>query len=153
MSPVLISRCRRWSLPTTTTFEIVCARACVGYFAAIVVLLYQPYSQPLQQQQTFIDELTPVLKCVKFDVAFMHRIVSYCIAIFCVISHRIVSFSLVPYRANTSSFIMLCRKCLSDICRLVSNLNVLKAFCNQGLSNIYCAALRGGYSGKLIART
>jgi len=60
-----------------TTFEIVCAHACVGCFAAIVVLLYQPCSQPLPQQQTFIDELTPVLEHVKFDVAFMHRIVSY----------------------------------------------------------------------------
>jgi len=38
-------------------FEIVCARAHVGCFAAIVVLLYQPGSQ---QQQTFIDELMPV---------------------------------------------------------------------------------------------
>jgi len=38
-------------------FEIVCARARVGCFAAIVVLLYRPRSQP---QQTFIDELTPV---------------------------------------------------------------------------------------------
>ena len=37
-----------------TTFEIVCTCAHVGYFAAIVVLLYWPGSQPLQQQQTFI---------------------------------------------------------------------------------------------------
>ena len=40
-----------------TTFDIVCARARVGCFAAIVVLLYRPRSQ---QQQTFFDELTPV---------------------------------------------------------------------------------------------
>ena len=59
-----------------TTFEISCARARVSCFVAIVVLLYRPGSQPLQQQQTFIDELTPVLERVKFDVAFMHRIVS-----------------------------------------------------------------------------
>ena len=58
-----------------TTFDIVCARARVSCFAAIVVLLYRPGSQPLQQQ-TFIDQLTPVLEGVKFDVAFMHRIVS-----------------------------------------------------------------------------
>ena len=42
-------------------FEFVCTRARVGCFAAIVVLLYRPGSQPVQQQQqTFIDELTPV---------------------------------------------------------------------------------------------
>ena len=74
-----------------TTFEIVCARACVGCFAAIVVLLYQPCSQPLPQQQTFIDELTPVSERVKFDVAIY---ASYRIAIFCVISYCIVSFSI-----------------------------------------------------------
>jgi len=61
-----------------TTFKIVCACARVGCFAVIVILLYRPGSQPLQQQQTFIDELTPVLERVKFDVAFMHRIVLYC---------------------------------------------------------------------------
>jgi len=38
-------------------FEFVCARARVGCFTAIVVLLYRPGSQP---QQTFFDELTPV---------------------------------------------------------------------------------------------
>jgi len=43
---------------------------------------------PARLQQTFIDELTPVLERVKFDVAFMHRIVSY-------------HFPLRPYRANT----------------------------------------------------
>jgi len=59
-----------------TTFEIVCARVLVGCFTAIIILLYWPGSQPLQQQQTFIDELTPMLERVKFDVAFMHRIVS-----------------------------------------------------------------------------
>jgi len=54
LSPVDISDQR--------AFEIVCARAHVGCFAAIVVLLYRPGSQPLpQQQQTFVDELTPVL--------------------------------------------------------------------------------------------
>jgi len=56
-----------------TTLEIVCARARVGCFAAIDVLLYRPGSQ-----QMFIDELTPVLERVKFDVAFVHRIISYC---------------------------------------------------------------------------
>jgi len=60
----------------------------------IVVLLYRPGSQPLQQQQTFVDELMTVLERVKYDVAFMHHIVSYRIAIFCVISYRIISFSL-----------------------------------------------------------
>jgi len=45
-----------------------------------------------QQQQTLIDEMTPVLERVKFDVAFTHRIVSYC-DILCDID-RIVSFSL-----------------------------------------------------------
>ena len=40
-----------------TTFDIICARARVGCFTAIVVLLYRPRSQ---QQQTFFDELTPV---------------------------------------------------------------------------------------------
>ena len=40
-----------------TTFDIICARARVGCFAAIVVLLYRPRSQ---QQQTFFDELRPV---------------------------------------------------------------------------------------------
>jgi len=61
LSPVPISRCRRLTLPITDR-EIVCARARVGCFAAIVVLLYRPGSQPLpQQQQTFVDELTPVL--------------------------------------------------------------------------------------------
>jgi len=74
-----------------TTFEIVCTHARGGCFAAIVVLQYQPGSQPLQQQQTLFDELMPVLERVKFDVAFMHRIISY----------RIVSFSVGPYRANT----------------------------------------------------
>ena len=69
-----------------TTFDIVCARARVGCFAVTVVLLYWPGSQPVQQQQTFIDKLTPVSQRVKFDVAFMHRIVTYHIAIFCVIS-------------------------------------------------------------------
>jgi len=59
-----------------TTFDIICARARVGCLAAIVVLLYWPGSQPMQQQQTFIDELTPMSEHVKFDVAFMHRIVS-----------------------------------------------------------------------------
>jgi len=43
-----------------TTFDIVCARALVGCFAAIVVLLYRPGLQLVQQQQTFFDELTPV---------------------------------------------------------------------------------------------
>ena len=43
-------------------FHIICARAHVGCFAAIVVLLYRPGSQPLQHQQTFFDELTPVLE-------------------------------------------------------------------------------------------
>jgi len=57
LSPVPISRCRRSTLPTIRPFEIVCARARVGCFAAIVVLLYWSGSQP---QQTFIDELTPV---------------------------------------------------------------------------------------------
>ena len=84
-----------------TTFEIVCARARVGCFAAIVVLLYRPGSQPLQQQQTFFDELTPVLERVKFDVAFIHCIVSYC-DIFCdIVSYR---FPLGLYRANTTSY-------------------------------------------------
>jgi len=43
-------------------FEIVRAHARVGCLAAIVILLYRPGSQPVQQQQqqTFIDELTPV---------------------------------------------------------------------------------------------
>jgi len=64
-------------------FEIVCAHARVSCFAAIVVLLYRPGSQLLQQQQqTFFDELTPMLERVKFDGAFMHRIVPYHIAIF-----------------------------------------------------------------------
>jgi len=54
-----------------TTFEIVCACARVSCFAAIVVLLYRPGSQ------TFFDELTPVLEHVKFDVAFIDRIISY----------------------------------------------------------------------------
>jgi len=73
-----------------TTLEIICARAHVGCFVAIVVLLYWPGSQPLQQQQTFIDELTPMLERVKFDVVFMHRIVSYR-KIFCdIISYCIV---------------------------------------------------------------
>jgi len=72
-----------------TTLEIVCARARVGCFAAIDVQLYRPGSQPLQQQQTFIDQLTPMLEHVKFDVAFVHRIISYC-DILC----DIVSFSL-----------------------------------------------------------
>jgi len=31
-----------------TTFDIVCTCACVGCFAAIVVLLYRPGSQPVQ---------------------------------------------------------------------------------------------------------
>jgi len=75
-----------------TTVDIVCARARVGCFAAIVILLYRPGSQPVQQQQTFIDELTPTLERVKFDVAFMHRIVSYR-DILCDID-RIVLFSL-----------------------------------------------------------
>jgi len=66
-----------------TTFEIVCARARVGCFAVIVVVLYRPGSQPMQQQQTFSDELTPMLERVKFDVA-MHRIIWYHIAIFCI---------------------------------------------------------------------
>jgi len=86
-----------------TTFEIVCARAHarVGCFAAFVVLLYRPGSQPLQQQQTFFDELTPVSERVKFDVAFIHRIVSYC-DIFCdIVSYR---FPLGLYRANTTSY-------------------------------------------------
>ena len=39
--------------------------------------------------------------CVKFDVAFMHHIVSYRIAIFCVISIVSYRFPLRPYRANT----------------------------------------------------
>ena len=60
-----------------TMFEIVCACARVGCFAAIVVLLYRPGSQPLQQQQTFFDELTPALERVNFDFVFMHRIISY----------------------------------------------------------------------------
>ena len=77
-----------------TTFEIVCACACVGCFAAIVVLLYQPDSQPLQQQQTFIDELTPVLERVKSDVVFMHRIVSYRDSLCHIVSNR---FPLGPY--------------------------------------------------------
>jgi len=59
-----------------TTFEIVCTSARVGCFTAIVILLYWPGSQLLQQQQTFFDELTPVLERVKSDVAFMHRIIS-----------------------------------------------------------------------------
>ena len=71
-----------------TMFEVVCARARVGCFTAIV-LLYRPSSQPVQQQQTFFDELTPVLEHVKFDVAFLHRIVLY-------------RFPLGLYRANTS---------------------------------------------------
>jgi len=41
LSPVDISNHR--------PFEIVCACARVGGFAAIVVLLYRPGSQPLQQ--------------------------------------------------------------------------------------------------------
>jgi len=82
-----------------TTFEIICARARVGCFAAIVVLLYRPGSHPLQPQQTFIDELTPVLQRVKFDIAFMHSIISYrdilCDIVLC-------RFPLGPYRANTN---------------------------------------------------
>ena len=86
-----------------TTFDIIsCARARVGCFAAIVVLLYRSGLQPVQQQQTFFDELTPVSQRVKFDVAFMHRIVSYRIAIFCVISIVSYRFHLGPYRANTT---------------------------------------------------
>jgi len=72
-----------------TTFEIICARARVGCFTAIVVLLYRPRSQPLHLRQTFFDELTPVLERVKFDVAFLHRIVLY-------------RFTLGLYRANTT---------------------------------------------------
>ena len=44
-----------------TMFEIVCARAGVGCFAAIVVLLYWQGFQPLQPQQTFLDEPAPVV--------------------------------------------------------------------------------------------
>ena len=74
-----------------TTFEIVCARVLVGCFTAIIILLYWPGSQPLQQQQTFIDELTPMLERVKFDVAFISTIVWYVIVTFCdIVSCRIV---------------------------------------------------------------
>ena len=38
-----------------TMFEIVNARARVGCFAAVVVLLYRPGSQLLQQQQTLMN--------------------------------------------------------------------------------------------------
>jgi len=73
-----------------TTLEMVCACARVGCFAVIVILLYQPGSQPLQQQQTFFDQLTPVLDSVKFDVAFMHRIISYRNILCDIVSYRIV---------------------------------------------------------------
>jgi len=72
-----------------TTFEIVCARARVGCFAAIVLLLLRPGSQPLQQQQTFIVKLMPVMQRVKFDVAFMHHIVSYRDIVCDIVSYRI----------------------------------------------------------------
>ena len=38
-----------------TKFEIVWARARVSCFAAIIILLYWPRSQPLQQQQTLTN--------------------------------------------------------------------------------------------------
>ena len=38
-----------------TKFEIIWASARVSCFAAIVILLYRPRSQPLQQQQTLTN--------------------------------------------------------------------------------------------------
>jgi len=73
-----------------TTFEVVCARAHVSYFAAVVILLYWSGSHPLQQQKTVFDELMPMLELVKFDVAFKHRIVSYCDILCDIGSYRIV---------------------------------------------------------------
>ena len=52
MSPIVIA-------DQPTTFEMVCVRAVVGCFAAIVVVVYRPGSMPIQQQ--FFNELTTVL--------------------------------------------------------------------------------------------
>ena len=52
MSPIVLA-------DQPTTFEMVCVRAVVGCFAAIVVVVYRPGSMPIQQQ--FFDELTTVL--------------------------------------------------------------------------------------------
>ena len=51
LSPIVIDQ--------PTTFELVCARAVVGSFAAIVVVLYRPGSEAVQQK--FYDELAAVL--------------------------------------------------------------------------------------------
>jgi len=86
-----------------TMFEIICARARVSCFTVIVILLYRPGSQPLQQQQTFFNELIPLLERVKFEVAFIHRIELYCIAILCVISYRIQSYHIVLFSLRAIS--------------------------------------------------
>jgi len=86
-----------------TMFDNVCARSRVGCFAAIVILLYRPGSQTLQQQQTIIDELTPMSERIKFELPL--SIVSYHrITIFCVISIVSYRFPLWPYRANTTNY-------------------------------------------------
>ena len=51
LSPIVVDQ--------PTTFELVCVRAVIGSFAAIVVVLYRPGSEAVQQK--FYDELAAVL--------------------------------------------------------------------------------------------
>jgi len=97
-SPVPISRCRRLTLPITdrlrssahvpmSAVSLRSSSCCTGH----------AYSRSRRS-------LTNWRPCVKFDVAFMHCIASYRIAIFWVISIVSYRFHLGPYRANTTAF-------------------------------------------------
>jgi len=89
-SSMPISRCRRSTL-------LISQQRLTSSHAQLRTC---PYRLFRCDRRPAIDELTPVSERVKFDVAFMHRIVSYR-DILCDID-RIVSFSLRPYRANTT---------------------------------------------------
>ena len=52
LSPIVI-------VDQPTTFEVVCVRAVVGSFSALVIVVYRPGSMAVQQK--FFDELTEIL--------------------------------------------------------------------------------------------
>jgi len=100
LSPVPISRCCRSTLPITDRLR---SSAHVPVSAAVSRRPAVPDRLTVAAAAADVRRsLTNWRPCVKFDVALMHRIVSYHIAIFCVISIVSYRFPLGPYRANTT---------------------------------------------------
>jgi len=97
LSPVPISSCYWSTLPITDRLRSL--RTCPCRLFRCDRRPAVPATLSCSSSRCSLTNWRP---CVTFDVALMHRVVSYRIAIFCVISIVSYRFPLGPYRANTS---------------------------------------------------